>query len=240
VALHLARSAGLSWLQASAVLIPLVALEGILRLLVSRRLPAFEQELMARLQQGRNDELLPLIREQRFLALAGPRHYLQGKLGMIYRQLGQHSLAAATFREALQDAPPARQFALALGLADSLYAIGEDSEAERLYRQSLDDKHRSARACANLSRLIRKRGGDKEEAEAYLRLAVDDARDGKLRCELVWLLLEQGKVEEAAWQLQLAGEEMATAPAEEQELLARTRAAVEACRTAAPDDPPLV
>jgi tetratricopeptide (TPR) repeat protein len=234
VALVVAGRLGLGWRPSLALLAPLVVAEGILRWLAGRRARSFEQRLMALLQGGRAAEALELVRGERLLSFAAPRHYLLGKLAMIRQQLGQHRAAADAFRQAREEAPPRKRFALAIGLADSLYEVGEAEAAERVYRGTLDEEHASPRACANLARLILRRGGDAEEAELLLRRAVDGQRGGRLRCELALLLAARGKHEDARFELELAAEELAGASEEDARALALARARLEAAREQAP------
>lgn len=206
-ALALASMLGLSWKQALIFLVPLALVEVLLRRWVVSRMSRFDQALMAHIQAGRDDELERFFQGQRLLRFAAPQYYLQSKRGLIYRQLGQHRGAAACFRDALDQAPEKKRFAQALNLADSLLQLGEDEEAEKIYRQVLDGEHQSAPASARVARLVLRRGGDPEEAEAYLQQAVEWQGGGPLRCELVQLLITGGKLEDAAWQLQVALEE---------------------------------
>ena len=209
-AFYAAYTAGLSWTIATAVVVgPLVVVDQLLRLVIKGPSRRFEQQLMAMIQAGKNDELLPLYDRQRLLRFAAPRHFVQGKLALIYSRLGKTELAAAAYREALDDAPAAESYPLALGLASSLYEIGELEEAERVYRGAIDDERVNVQACANLARMIVRRGGDGEEAETYLNMAVQAAHDGALRCELVELLARRSKLAKAREQLAQAEKELA-------------------------------
>jgi tetratricopeptide (TPR) repeat protein len=182
---------------------------------------------MGRLLSGRGEEALAYLRSRRFFRFASPRYYLQGKLGLVHQQLGQHEAAALAFRQALEEAPSRKGFALALGLGDSLFALGQDFEAEQVYRAAIDDEHASPRACANLARLVRRRGGELEEVETLLRRALDAQRGGGLiRCELAVVLAERGKLEDARFEVALAAEELGA------DLRAEERTALEAARAA--------
>ncbi len=214
--LVLARRLGLPWsLTLVAVVVPLIGVEALLRRLVDRHGRRFEQQLVALLQAGRNDELLPLYRGQLLLRFAAPRHLTLGKLGLIHGRLGQHRHAVAAYREALIDVGPEGNYTLSLGLAASLYELGEDQEAEKLYRSLITDDRINVQACARLSRLIFRRGGDPAEAERLLRMAVDAARGGALRCELALFLVEQGRPDEARQQLLQAEQELSDSTDEE-------------------------
>jgi tetratricopeptide (TPR) repeat protein len=215
------------WMRLVAVVAPLAVMEGVLQLMLKGATRRFDQRLLSLLQAGETAGLLPLYKAQGLLRFAAPRHYTQGKLGLIHSKLGSHAEAADAYRQALDSAPEAKHYALALGLANSLFEIGEVAEAEEAFRSALDDEHINVQACAKLSRLIRARGGDLDEAERYLQTAVDVGRNGVLRCELVQLLLEQGLPEDASWQFSLAVEELG-----DDEVgaaaLAKARAALEA------------
>lgn len=226
---------GLTWRRALLLLAPLVAVELLLRLWVSRRVPRFERELMGLLQSGRAEEALGLASRQPLLRLAGPSYLLQGKLALIYRQLGRTADAAAALRQALTDAPSASRFSLSVGLADCLYLLGEDGEAERVYRASLAERNATASPGTNLARLILKRGGDPDEAERYLLRAAEWERDGTARVELIQLALSRGKISDAEWHLQLLTETRAAVQPEDEQLRA-LRLSVEAARAAALSD----
>jgi tetratricopeptide (TPR) repeat protein len=207
----------------------LILVEAALQWVASRRRPRFEQELARVAHDQGPQAALQLIARERLLGFATPA-YRQAKLANAYRQLGQHHRAAEAFRLALEgerSAPAA--YPLALGLADSLYELGEDREAERAYRAALSEEHAPPRACLHLSRLIRRRRGDLEEAEAYLRRSVEQAPEVRSRCELATLLAERDKVDEADWNLQLC-QEASELGEELQQLLAEARRAVEEAR----------
>ncbi len=206
-ALVVANALGLSWVKAAAFFLPLVLVELLLRRWVEVRMSRFDQALMAHMQAGRDDELERFLSGQRLLWFAAPQYYLQSKWGLVYRHLGQHSAAAAAFREALDQAPGNKRFAQALNLADSLNQVGADEEAEKVFRLALDGEHRSVSASASIARLVLKRSGDLEEAEAYMQQAVEWQGGGPLRCELIEILTAQGKQEEARGQHQRAQEE---------------------------------
>jgi len=229
-ALLLARRFQLPW-SVSAILAvaPLVVVEGLLQLFLRRRTGHFERQLLALLQVGKLDQLLPLYRRQLLLRFAAPRHFTLGKLGLIYARQGRHHGAASAYSEALHDAPPDQRYTLALGLGASLFELGEHDEAEKVYATTVDDEHVNVQACCRLAQLILKRGGDPKEAERYLRLGVDAARGGAPRCELVALLAAEGRLDEAREQLELATKEMAAAelPEADAAALQRARDAVE-------------
>ncbi len=204
------RELGLSWGQSLLFLTPIVCLEGVLRLAVARRRLHFERALAQALASSAGArEVLALIRGERLLRFAAPGSYLQGKLGAVHRHFKNHRAAADAFQLAVEEAPQGSRYALALGLADSLYELGEARDAERVYRSALDDTHATARACANLARLVLRRAGDRGEAEGLLRRSLDQQPDLRVRSELIQLLAGEGKLEEADWQLQLAAEELA-------------------------------
>lgn len=228
-ALILARHLQLTWVATLVlVVVPLVAVEGILRLILQGQMKTFDHQFMQLLQSGRRDDLMSLYRRQMLLRLAAPRHYLLGKLGLAHGQLGQHRAAAAAYAEALDDAPSDRRHTLALNLGHSLCEIGETVRAEQIYRLALDDGNVNVQACMMLGRLIAQHGGDLDEAERYMKKGVDAARGGLARCELIHLLLARGKEQEAAQQLQLADEELSGGDTEQQDSLEKARAAVHA------------
>ncbi len=193
--------------QSALLLLPLVGLELLFHQLVQRRLPRLERSVMQALAQGGGlPQLLALIRGQRLLRFAAPRDRILGLLGLVHGHLGLHALAPDAYRDALEEAPPARSFPLAVGLGDSLFELGQLDEAEAIYREAMDDKHHSSRACANLARIIQRRGGDLREAEIYMRQALELSRDPALRQELAALLEALGREEEARWQRDLLSE----------------------------------
>ena len=221
---HVARELGASWLVAVvAVAVPIVAMDALLGRLVRGKLQRFEKRLMEMLGAGQHDDLLTFYRGQHLLRFAAPRHVMQGKLALIHTRLGNVDLAAAAYREALDDAPAAESVPLALGLAARLHELGERDEAERVYRAAVNDEHVNAQACANLARLILERGGDMDEAETYLRAAVEAGHDGAIRCELVELLISRQNLADAREQLALAEKELASPDGEEPAALARAR-----------------
>jgi tetratricopeptide (TPR) repeat protein len=228
-ALILARQLQLTWVATLVlVLVPLVAIEGILRVVLRGRMRTFDHQFMQLLQSGRLDDLMLLYRRQVLLRLAAPRYYLLGKLGLAHSQRGQHRAAAAAYREALDDAPTDKRRSLALNLGHSLCEIGETGHAEHVYRAALDDGNVNVQGCLKLGQLIAQRGGDLDDAERYMRMGVEAARGGIARCELIHLLLARGKNEEAAQQLQQAIKELSGGDEAQQASLEKARAAVQA------------
>ena len=220
---------GLRLWQIVALLMPLVVIEWIMRAVVGKRLLVFERELMKRIKGGDSEQqLLAFYREHHLLRFGAARYKMQSKLALIHSSRGRHHRAASAYREALDDAPFKESFPLALGLADALYEAGDHEEAEKVYRQSMDEEQRSGHGCANLARLIWRRG-DLPEAEEYMRIALDLAPDVQLRCEMVKLLVEQGRHEDARWELNLATEaqQQGAGNEDEEQALAEARAAVE-------------
>ncbi len=217
MALALGDHLGLATWGVALLFSPILLLEGVFRLRVRQILPGFRTKLMARIQAGANaEELLDLYKEQSFLRFAAPRHVMMGWLARIHGHAGSHALAAKTYGRALEECPQKEAHGLALSLGDAQYELGESEEAERTYRMALTEEHRSARACANLSRIILDRDGDLEEAENYLTLAVESDRGGMMRLDLVQLLLRLDKREDAQWQLDLAAEELESGSAGEE------------------------
>jgi len=191
---------------------PPVMLDLILRPLVNGQLKTFDRQLMASLQAGEQGKLLPLYQAQRLLRFACPSYDLLPKLGLIYSKLGEHQAAIAAFRDALEEAPRGRGQLLSHQLADALYAAKDFEQAEAYYRASQDENSINAGVRARIARLTLERGGDAEEAEQFMRQAVESAKGqtsgGRFRCQLVMMLVENNKLEDAQWHLALAEEEL--------------------------------
>lgn len=223
-ALFVGDSLGLSTWGTASLFTPILIIEGLLRLRVRTLMPRFRTALLSRLQEDAGTrELLDLYRRQTFLRFAAPGHEMLSWLARIHGHAGQHALAAQAYTRALEECPRDKAPVLALSLGDCLYAEGDLEQAEQTYREALTEEHRSSRACANLARIILGRGGDREEAEGYMQLAVEDDRGGELRTEYAELLLELGRQDDARWQADLAAEELQTAGAGE-EAVARLEA----------------
>lgn len=223
------QAAELSWKVTLALLLPLLAVELVCRALFNRRFPAFEGELRQRIQRG--DDLAALLAFYRGawpLRLLGPMWAMQSQLGLIYRHRGAHRAAAEAYREALEEVPGKQAFPVAVGLADSLFAVGELAEAERLYRAALAEHPLNSRGSANLSRAILARGGDPREAADYMRLALDGTDPaGALRLELAEQLLDLGQLEDARWELDKAAEELGETQKDRLEALEQRLSAAE-------------
>lgn len=183
------------------VLGPLFAAEGLLRLMSTPRLRAFERELMAALQEHREHELLKLYAGQRFLLWAGPRYLMLDKLGLIYAHLGNMAAAAEAYRDAFEEAPGKKQVEIAIKLADALRESGELEQAERMYRQIFEVTQEHAPTGQHLARLIIQRHGDVRAALEVLKQAEAavgaDEAGGALRAELALMLAGQGLRDEA-------------------------------------------
>ncbi|MCC6747063.1 MAG: hypothetical protein IT371_05345 [Deltaproteobacteria bacterium] len=213
LAYYAAQQAALPRLPAIVLFVlPLVAIEGALRALAASRMRAFNQALTARLQSGDAGTLLPFYQAQRLLRLLAPKHELLAKLGLIHQRLGQKEAAATALREAAEDAPPKVRPAYLLPAAEALLAAGEAARAEHYFRQAASMQAGTVQAPLRAARLILARGGDRSEADRFLRAAVaaalPDQPCGPLRPELAQLLLELGYPDEARWQLELARREL--------------------------------
>jgi tetratricopeptide (TPR) repeat protein len=215
--------------------VPLGLAEVVLRHLVQKQLQSFERELAVAIQRRDHRAMLPLLRAQRLLRFAAPRHQLLAKLGLIHRRLDRPLAAARILRVAYDEAPRQEAPAIAQKLADAYYAAERYAEAERFYRAAYDPGQPiNPGLAARLARLIVERDGAVAEAELLLRQAVDAAFGragvGALRCQLVRVLVRTGKLEEAIWQLQLAEEELKDPSADDQLALGTAREAVAAAR----------
>ena len=83
---------------------------GLLTLWVRRRLPQVDAQLLKRLQDDTPQaELLDHLDGMWLLRLLGPRYALEAHRALVSATLGQHALAAASYRVALADAPPHRR-----------------------------------------------------------------------------------------------------------------------------------
>lgn len=215
-ALFVGDHLGLSTWGTALLFGPILVIEGLLRLRVRALMPRFRTALLSRLQEDAGlEEMLALYQRQTFLRFAAPGHEMLTWLARIHGHAGQHALAAQAYTRALEECPRDKAPVLALSLGDCLYEEGDLERAEQTYREALTEEHRSTRACANLARIILGRGGDQEEAEGYLQLAVEGDRGGELRTEYAELLLDLGRADDARWQADLAAEELQAADAGE-------------------------
>jgi tetratricopeptide (TPR) repeat protein len=223
----LAFGLDLGWTTIGLLTLPLLLLEIALRGLVHQRRRRFESSLFATLQAGRVEALLPLLQAEWLLRFAAPPYYLQSKRGLINARLGRWAIAADLYRDALEEAPGKDRLPLTLGLAEALTHLGRDDEAENRYRLVLENSQNPPHACAQLARLILKRGGDAQEAQTLFRRAIASLRDGRVRCELALSLIATGQREEAAEHVELAAREMAEYPSSGcRDLLHQARAAL--------------
>lgn len=183
------------------VVLPLAAIEGLLRLLAGPRLKVFSQQVHRLMQEGADEKLLPYYTQQRFLQFAGPSYLLLDKLGLIHAHLGNAAAAAAAYQDALDEAPGKKQVEIAIKLADALRLSGEHEKAERFYREvvAVTDEH--AQTNQHLAELLLARDPKSDEALELLRKADQharrDAEGAILRCSLVRLLLDRGEPDEA-------------------------------------------
>jgi tetratricopeptide (TPR) repeat protein len=225
------------WGQSAAMVgIVMLLIDQLVRWGVTKKLSSFDGELQGLLQSGEQSQLLSRYRDQLFLRCFAPHHELRDRLALIHKQLGNLDAAAAALREAVEEAPPNQALALAKKTADILYASGQLLESERFYRLSQDKKNNNPGVRARIARMIVARGGDRAEAARLLHEAVDGAKGqracGVFRCQLAEVLAGLGQRDEAAWQLQIAEEELTEGTAEEKECLVAARRAVEEAPTA--------
>jgi tetratricopeptide (TPR) repeat protein len=227
---------GLSrYVSAAIVIGPLVAVEGLLRLLMAPKVKNFGNELLRLMQQGEDDALLPYYDSQRLLRFAAPSYEMTDKLGLIYAHLGNFEAAADAYRDALDAAPGKRQVEIAIKLADALRMSGQLAEAERFYREvvAVTDEHPPS--SQHLARLILDRGADPNEALEVLRRAEKQARQdaagGQLRVELARLLITYDELAEAESLLKSARKAIVAAgDATREELVEQAEQALEAAR----------
>jgi tetratricopeptide (TPR) repeat protein len=160
------------------VALSFVALSFLMGPMVGRAKVAFDRALVRALQRGNRDALWPLYRRQWILRLFGERRFLAAKRGLIQMETGDPRGAADSFREALRGASEAERPLLDNYLANALYALGEDGEAERTFRKLLADGADQPQVYHHLAHGILRRGGKAKEAAALLEKGLKTAGDG--------------------------------------------------------------
>ncbi|MFH1129778.1 MAG: tetratricopeptide repeat protein, partial [Pseudomonadota bacterium] len=117
-------------------------------------------------------------------------------------------------------------------LGDCFSQIGEKHKAQMYYRRAIEQVGVSAQVYVNLARLVLETDGDPAEAEEFLQTAIEaNPDDFSLRCELVHLLLKNGKISDAKEQLEHADRTINKDDAEQARNLANARSAIAAVST---------
>ena len=137
VAIGLRWGYGMSTAAVTVIVAPIVVFSFSLTPLLRLRARRFEREMLRRIQLRQTDGLRALYRRQILLRLFASASYLAARRAMIAQELGEHAAARAEFRQALGGSDEAGQLPLVVGLANAHYALGEDAEAEPLYRDAL-------------------------------------------------------------------------------------------------------
>jgi tetratricopeptide (TPR) repeat protein len=118
-----------------------------------------------------------------------------GLIGEIASELGRHDLAAKAYERALRESPD--DAGLAARCARALAAAGRGEEAIRSARSLLADRPEDPEGLALLRELCGQVGGTKRFDDEVAGLARSTASPG-LRMRLTQLLVERGRLEEAA------------------------------------------
>lgn len=128
---------GASTRTVTLVVAPILAFSFALGPLLRLRARRFERELLRRIQLRQTAGLRSLYARQVLLRLFATPAYLAARRAMIAQELGDHAMARSDFRLALSGTEEGAQLPLIVGLANACYALGDDVEAEPLYRDAL-------------------------------------------------------------------------------------------------------
>jgi hypothetical protein len=128
---------GMSTRTVTTVVAPILLFSFALGPLLRLQARRFERELLRRIQLRQTGGLRSLYARQVLLRLFASPAYLAARRAMIAQELGEHGAAKGAFRLALSGTEEAAQLPLIVGLANACYALGDDAEAEPLYRDAL-------------------------------------------------------------------------------------------------------
>lgn len=142
---------GVSGVWVTALLAPVIAFSFGLPPLLRWRARRFERQLLRLMQLRRKGELLGLYRRQILLRLFASPSYLAARRAMIHQELGNHLEARDAFRSALERTEENEKLPLLIGLGNACYALGEDADAEPVYREVLSRGARLPNVFHNLA-----------------------------------------------------------------------------------------
>lgn len=143
---------------------PLLAFSLLLTPLLRQRARRFERELLRRIQLRQTATLRGLYARQILLRLFATPAYLAARRAMIAQELGEHGPAREAFRLALTGTDEAAQLPLIVGMANACWALGDDVEAEPLYRDALRRGARFPAVYHHLAHGLLRRGLKLDEA----------------------------------------------------------------------------
>ncbi len=137
---------------------------------IERRLKKLDREIRMRMARGKAKELLPYVRRRIVLRLLAPGPAIASRLGLACASAGEWKPAARYYREALEDGKltDAQRLPLELGLANACYELGEDKEAEELYRHLAKYGTVLPEASHNLAHVLVRNNRAGKEAERLL------------------------------------------------------------------------
>ncbi len=128
---------GMSTRTVTLAVLPVLVFSVSLGPLLRLRARRFEREMLRRIQLRQTATLRGLYARQVLLRLFASPAYLAARRAMIAQELGEHAAARDDFRLALAGTDEAAQLPLIVGLANACWALGDDAEAEPLYRDAL-------------------------------------------------------------------------------------------------------
>lgn len=137
VAIGLRWGYGMSTRTVTLIVAPILLFSLVLGPLLKLRARNFERELLRRIQLRQANTLRSLYNRQILLRLFATPAYLAARRAMIAQELGEHAAAREAFRLALSGTDEAGQLPLLVGMANACHALGDDAEAEPLYREAL-------------------------------------------------------------------------------------------------------
>ncbi|MBI2897919.1 MAG: tetratricopeptide repeat protein [Deltaproteobacteria bacterium] len=148
---------GVSGVVVTALLAPIIVFSFGLPRILRWRARRFERQLLRLMQLRRKGELIGLYRRQVLLRLFAAPSYLAARRAMVHQELGSHAEARDAFRSALERTVENEKLPLLIGLANACYELGEDADAEPIYREVLSRGARLPNVFHNLAHgLIRR------------------------------------------------------------------------------------
>lgn len=168
--------AGQPWWIVLAIALPMVAIYLAAPALAARSVASFDRDLVRLLSTGKRASLPARYARALGMRLFAPPAVRAERRAVVAAENGQPAVARASYRAALREHGARAPLRVLLGYAHACYALAEDAEAIRIYRELLDQAGSLPGVRRNLAHAMVRLGDSLREAlELIERDAQQDA-----------------------------------------------------------------
>jgi tetratricopeptide (TPR) repeat protein len=163
---------------------PMLVLYALAPAWAARSLAAFDRDVVRLLSSGRRAALPGRFARAVGMRLFSPPALVAERRGVVAAESDRPAEARAGFRSAMLEYGPAAPLRVLLGYAHACYALGDDAEAIRVYRQLLEQQGALPGVKRNLAHAMVRRGQFLREALELIDRVEGESEDPQRRGEL--------------------------------------------------------